>query len=52
MRVSVGIDVAKEAHWATAVDDLGEVLLERRLPPTTRPPSRSWWGYPAGLRGR
>jgi transposase len=32
MRVSVGIDVAKEVHWATAVDDMGEVLLDRPVP--------------------
>ncbi len=32
MRVSVGIDVAKEVHWATVVDEMGEVLLDRRLP--------------------
>jgi transposase len=31
MRVWVGIDVAKEIHWATAVDDVGEVLLDRRV---------------------
>ena len=32
MRVSVGVDVAKEVHWASAVDEMGEVLLDRRLP--------------------
>src|SRR5688500_8271503 len=32
MRVCVGIDVAKEVHWATAVSEAGEVLLDRRVP--------------------
>ena len=32
MRVCVGVDVAKEVHWATAVDEMGEVLLDRRVP--------------------
>jgi hypothetical protein len=32
MRVWVGIDVAKEIHWATALDDQGEVLVDRRVP--------------------
>jgi transposase len=32
MRVCVGVDVAKEVHWATAVDDAGGVLLDRRVP--------------------
>ncbi len=32
MRVSVGIDVAKEIHWATAVDDDGEVLIDHPVP--------------------
>jgi hypothetical protein len=32
MRVSVGVDVAKEVHWATAVDEAGEVVLDRRVP--------------------
>jgi MFS family permease len=31
MRVWVGIDVAKEIHWATAIDDQGEVLLDGRV---------------------
>jgi transposase len=26
-----GIDVAKQVHWATAVDDRGQVLLDRRV---------------------
>jgi transposase len=32
MRLAVGIDVAKEVHWATAVDEAGEVRLDRRVP--------------------
>jgi transposase len=32
VRVCVGIDVAKEVHWATALDDAGGVLFDRRLP--------------------
>jgi len=32
VRVCVGIDVAKEVHWATAVDDAGGVLFDSRLP--------------------
>ena len=32
MRISVGIDVAKEVHWAAAVDDAGRVVLDRRVP--------------------
>lgn len=31
MRISIGIDVAKDEHWATAITDLGEVLLNRRV---------------------
>lgn len=31
MRISIGIDVAKEIHWASAINDLGEVLLDRKL---------------------
>ena len=31
MGVWVGIDVAKEVHWACAVDDSGQVLLDRRV---------------------
>jgi hypothetical protein len=31
MAVWVGIDIAKEAHWATAVDDAGQVVLDRRV---------------------
>lgn len=31
MRISIGIDVAKEAHWATAITDVGDVLLDRRV---------------------
>ncbi|MFD2238172.1 IS110 family transposase [Aureimonas populi] len=29
MRVCVGIDVAKTVHWACAVDEAGQVMLER-----------------------
>lgn len=36
MRISIGIDVAKEEHWATAINDLGEVLLDRRVLNTPR----------------
>ncbi len=32
MRVWVGIDIAKEVHWATAVAEDGSVLLDERLP--------------------
>jgi transposase len=28
----VGIDIAKHVHWATAVDDLGQVVLDQRVP--------------------
>jgi transposase len=31
MRISVGLDVAKEFHWATAIDDRGAELLSRRV---------------------
>jgi transposase len=31
MRVSVGIDIAKEVHWVTAIDDYGEIRLDHRL---------------------
>lgn len=31
MRISVGIDVAKEVHWACAIDDGGRVLLDRAV---------------------
>jgi predicted NBD/HSP70 family sugar kinase len=31
MQVAVGIDVAKEFHWATAVDERGGELLSRRV---------------------
>jgi len=32
MRIWVGIDVAKEVHWATALGEDGEVVLDRRVP--------------------
>src|SRR5512143_1129539 len=31
MRVAIGIDVAKEVHWVTAVDDQGEIRMDRKL---------------------
>ncbi|HEX2326384.1 MAG TPA: IS110 family transposase, partial [Chloroflexota bacterium] len=31
-RISVGVDIAKEVHWATAVDEAGGVVLDRRVP--------------------
>lgn len=31
MRIAVGIDAAKEVHWVTAVNQDGEVLLNRKL---------------------
>jgi len=31
MRIAVGIDVAKEVHWVTAVDDQGEIRMDRKL---------------------
>jgi hypothetical protein len=31
MQVWVGVDVAKEIHWATAVDERGSVLVDRRV---------------------
>ena len=31
MRVAIGIDVAKEVHWVTAVDDQGEIRIDRKL---------------------
>ena len=34
MRISVGIDVAKEVHWATAVTQDGRVLLDRKVEST------------------
>jgi transposase len=32
MRISVGIDIAKEMHWITAIDSDGAVHIDRRLP--------------------
>src|SRR5919204_6832121 len=29
MGVWVGIDIAKEVHWATGIDDTGQVVLDR-----------------------
>lgn len=31
MHISVGIDIAKEMHWVTAIDSDGVVLLDRKL---------------------
>jgi transposase len=28
----IGIDVAKEIHWVTGIDDRGQVVLDRRMP--------------------
>ena len=32
MRIWVGLDVAKDVHWAAAVDEAGAVVLDRRVP--------------------
>jgi hypothetical protein len=34
MRISVGIDIAKEIHWITAIDADGAVQIDRKLPNT------------------
>ncbi|MBX6331436.1 MAG: IS110 family transposase [Gemmatimonadaceae bacterium] len=34
MRIAVGIDIAKDAHWVTALDETGGVRLDRALPNT------------------
>ena len=31
MRISVGIDVAKEIHWAAAIDEAGKLVLDCRV---------------------
>jgi transposase len=31
MRISIGIDVAKDVHWVTAIDADGVVLIDRKL---------------------
>ena len=31
MGIWVGIDIAKHVHWATAIDDLGQVVLDQRV---------------------
>ncbi|MGH2980737.1 MAG: IS110 family transposase [Solirubrobacterales bacterium] len=31
MRIAIGIDVAKDVHWATAIDDQGATLLDRSV---------------------
>lgn len=31
MRISIGIDAAKEVHWATAVTQDGRALLDRKV---------------------
>jgi transposase len=32
MGIWVGIDVAKHVHWATAIDDVGQVVWDQRVP--------------------
>jgi Transposase len=32
MGIWVGIGVAKHVHWATAIDDLGQVVWDQRVP--------------------
>jgi transposase len=32
MHIWVGIDVAKQVHWATAIDEAGEVRIDRAVP--------------------
>jgi transposase len=34
MRISVGIDIAKEIHWVTAIDADGAIRIDRKLPNT------------------
>ena len=31
MRISVGIDIAKELHWVTAIDPDGVARIDRKL---------------------
>jgi transposase len=31
MGIWVGIDIAKHVHWATAIDDLGQVVWDQRV---------------------
>jgi hypothetical protein len=31
MSIAVGIDIAKEVHWATAIDEAGAILLDQRV---------------------
>jgi transposase len=31
MSIAVGIDIAKEVYWATAIDAAGEILLDQRV---------------------
>jgi transposase len=31
MRYHIGIDIAKDAHWVTALDDQGQVVLDQRV---------------------
>jgi transposase len=31
MRYSVGIDIAKEVHWVSVMNDLGEIVIDRSL---------------------
>src|SRR4030095_12781694 len=51
MGVWVGIDVAKEVHWACAVDDSGQVLLDRRGGHDTAPRARAVAARGAGRGG-
>lgn len=36
MQISVGIDIAKEVHWVTAIDAAAVVLIDRRLENTPK----------------
>ena len=31
MGICVRIDIAKHLHWATAIDDLGQVVVDQRV---------------------
>ena len=45
MRISVGIDVAKEVHWTTAVTQDGRVLLDRKVENTAADIGRLGWRW-------
>jgi transposase len=50
MRISVGIDIAKELHWVTAIDADGMVLIDRKL--ENAPSAIAWLaGELTGLGG-